>query len=226
VEDELEVIRSRMEETRSSLADKIDALENQVIGTVESATSSVANTVETVKDKVEDTVETVKDAFNLRKHVENHPWLALSGSIATGYLAGCLLPGSREPEPVSFEERPPRSYAHEATHPNGHNGHAEKETEDEDEGGLLQDGLKMIQGLAVGTMMSLIRDLVTRTAPSSLVEDMTGLVNNVTDRLGGKRLWENQDEADTTDQDTSTGVATHAEHKSSEMGRSMGTTRW
>ena len=83
-DDELEVIRERMEETRSSLADKVDALENTIMGTVESATHSVAETVETVKEKVEGTVETVKEAFNLRRHIERHPWLAMGVSVATG----------------------------------------------------------------------------------------------------------------------------------------------
>jgi ElaB/YqjD/DUF883 family membrane-anchored ribosome-binding protein len=223
VDDELEVIQHQMEETRSSLANKIEALEGQILGTVETASSTVAHTVDTVKESVAETVETVKDTFNVRRHIENHPWLAMGGSIATGYLAGCLVSSGREPEPepasafVPVEDRPARSYSNGAAH---HNGHAEQE-EEEEEPGPLQEGLKMIQGLAVGTVMGVLRDLVTRSAPPTFVEDLTGFVNNLTDRLGGTRLWEKE-----TGEQARRGEATHAEHKPPEMGRPAGTARW
>jgi len=223
VDDELEVIQTQMEETRSSLANKLEALEGQILGTVETASSAVTDTVESVKESVAETVETVKDTFNVRKHIENHPWLAMGGSIATGYLAGWLISSSsREPQPaaVPIEEWPARRYSNGAAH---HNGHSEQEVEEEEEPGPLQEGMKVIQGLAVGTVMGVLRDLLTRSAPASFVEDLTGFVNNITDRLGGKRLWEREDE---TGEQARKGGATHAEYKSSEMGRPTGTARW
>jgi ElaB/YqjD/DUF883 family membrane-anchored ribosome-binding protein len=228
VDDELEVIQTQMEETRSSLANKLEALEGQILGTVETASSTVAHTVDSVKETVAETVETVKDTFNVRKHIENHPWLAMGGSIATGYLAGCLISSSsREPERepaaafVPRDDRTTRSYSNGAAH---HNGHAEEGTEEEEEdSGPLHAGMKMIQGLAVGTVMSVLRDLVTRSAPTSFVQDLSGFVNDITDRLGGKRLWEQED---ATGEQARIGGATHAEHQSPEMGRPSGTARW
>lgn len=233
--DKLEVIRSQMEETRSSLADKIDALENQVLGTVESATSAVADTVENVKDTVSstvenvketvaETVETVKDTFNMRKQVEHHPWLAMGGSIATGYVLGRLLTSSaKEPVASSAPEHvePVRQYSNGAAHSNGH---AKQESEEEDESGILHSGMEMIKGLAVGSVMSLVRDLVTRSVPKSLIQDLAGFVDHVTTQLGGKRLWEGEDENESKAQ--SKGDTGHAERKSSEVGRPMGTARW
>jgi ElaB/YqjD/DUF883 family membrane-anchored ribosome-binding protein len=118
VDNELEVIRHQMEEKRASLADKIDALENQVLEIVHetgdqvtnivqevtSGVSDVVKTVETVVDDVkstantmteglEQTVESVKETFNVSEHIRQHPWLALGGAFVAG-LAGGYLTGS------------------------------------------------------------------------------------------------------------------------------------
>jgi len=111
-----EVIRREMEETRASLAEKLEVLEKKVTDTVEEATEAVsetvesvketvAGTVETVKETVESTVETVKenvqstfesvyDTLNLSAQVERHPWLMVGGSVVVGFLGGYLASSS------------------------------------------------------------------------------------------------------------------------------------
>src|SRR5687768_2848245 len=113
MDDQTEVIKQQMAETRESLADKLETLENKVIGTVENTTQSVANTVESVTDAVQDTVatvkgtvhdtveavkggvhdtvETVREAFDIRQQVDRHPWAMLCGSVALGFIGGYLL---------------------------------------------------------------------------------------------------------------------------------------
>jgi len=111
-----EIIRQQMEETRSSLQDKLEVLEQQVMSTVkdanqtveavmetvESVKDSVVETVETVKDTVQGTVDTVKDtmqetvasvkdAFDLPRQVEAHPWAMFAGATAVGFLGGKIL---------------------------------------------------------------------------------------------------------------------------------------
>ena len=97
-----EVIRQQMQATRASLTDKLEALENRVVGTVEGATSAVTDTVNCVKEAVQDTVQsvkgslhdtvdTVKESVNIAHHVERHPWLMFGASVATGYIGGALL---------------------------------------------------------------------------------------------------------------------------------------
>src|SRR5438874_1032546 len=104
-----EVIRRRMLENRTALTEKLEALENQVMGvassvtnTVESVKEGVQETVEAVKDTVQDTVDnvketfddtvtTVKDTFNLPRQVERHPWAMLAGSVGAGLVLGVLL---------------------------------------------------------------------------------------------------------------------------------------
>jgi len=124
MENEPDLIRDQMQETRMALTDKLEALEKRVVSTVQDTTSTVAETVSTVKKAVEDTVGTVKDTvqntvdtvsgtmqqtvstvketFDLPRQVDRHPWLMLAGSVAAGFVAGQLLPsasaGSRKAE--------------------------------------------------------------------------------------------------------------------------------
>jgi len=102
-----EVIRQQMQVTRATLTDKLEALENKVVGTVEEATSAVTDTVNcvkgavqdtvhSVKGSVRDTVDTVKESVNIVHHVERHPWLMFGASVATGYI-GCALLFSAAP---------------------------------------------------------------------------------------------------------------------------------
>jgi len=99
-ERELEVIRDEMEQTRTSLADKLGALESQVRETVSTASETVTSTVEGVKEVVSgvsDTVSTVTETFNISKHIEQHPWAAMGIALAAGYVVSRLLGGSSQP---------------------------------------------------------------------------------------------------------------------------------
>src|SRR5712692_2803337 len=97
-----EVIKQQMLETRASLAEKLETLEQQVVGKVHCATSAVTDTVDSVKEAVQqtvelaktsvhDTVDAVKDTFDVARHVREHPWLMVGGSVSVGFAAGCLL---------------------------------------------------------------------------------------------------------------------------------------
>jgi len=113
MENEPELIRNQMQDTRTALTEKLEALEQHVVETVQNTTSTVAETVQSVKDAVEDTVstvkgtvektvdtvtgsvhqtvETVKDAIDVPGHVQRHPWLMMLGSMAVGFVGGRLL---------------------------------------------------------------------------------------------------------------------------------------
>src|SRR5581483_9717475 len=61
--DSPEVIEREMEATRASLTDKVAALEQQVLCTIQNASDSVSNIVETVKTVVPETLTSVKDTL-------------------------------------------------------------------------------------------------------------------------------------------------------------------
>lgn len=89
-----------MAETRQSLTEKVAALEDTVVGTVQSATTAVADTVQTVKDAVGETVGAVKDnvakAFDVTSHVRANPWAALGMAAVGGFITGIIV--FRRPE--------------------------------------------------------------------------------------------------------------------------------
>jgi ElaB/YqjD/DUF883 family membrane-anchored ribosome-binding protein len=231
MDNETEVILEQMEGTRASLAQKLETLENQVVGTIHEATSTVSETVqqvkdavtdtvetvkdtvegtvETVKDTVQDTVETVKDTFDIRRQVENHPWLLFGGSFAVGFVAAQLMQryapqgGLGMPCAESVRSMPPPSSS--ARMEQGATGHAYDMAEgpgeeraplrepQQERHGLLDSltimlgpELGKLKGLALGATLGIVRDLVTQSAPPELGSQLADIVNGFTTRLGGE----------------------------------------
>ena len=165
MDDELEVIRDQMERTRSSLADKIETLEDRISGTVEEATEAV-----------EHTVEAVKETFNMRKHIERHPWLMIGGAMTAGCLGAYFLLPSRETAENPAPTPPPSPPAASL------DGHAALVP------GPLQESMELIHGLAIGCVMGLVRELLMDALPASMTADAACVIDQLTDKMGGKPL--------------------------------------
>jgi len=214
MENEPELIRDQMQETRTALTEKLEALEQQVSNTVQTATSTVTETVQTVKDAVENTVgtvqetvqdtvstvkETVKETFDLPGHIERHPWMALAGSVAVGYLAERLIhagehrrTGGDPMAPLTHPESQP-------TH-NGSNGARKSEPSegktDSDEGwmqsllGGFSGELDTLKNLGLAAMMAIVRDLTTRSIPGEIGSRVQTWMNDVTEKMGAQPIRE------------------------------------
>lgn len=106
VEKTPEQIEAEMFQTRESLTEKVAALENQVVGTVQTAANTLTDTVDAVKsfvntapDAVSDTVEQVatamsdrvKKTFDITSRVQSNPWSSVGMSVGLGFLAGLLV---------------------------------------------------------------------------------------------------------------------------------------
>ena len=120
MEDIPEIIRQRMEATKSQLTEKLESLELQVSESVQTTGTAVSATAVAVQDAV----QSVSDAFDIRLQMEKHPWLILGGSVVLGYLAVEFLEGPakktrprRDPAPLP----PPAStpVAQNGVHTNG-----------------------------------------------------------------------------------------------------------
>lgn len=183
---ELEVIRDRMEETRSSLANKLETLETQVRETVEGASEAVTSTVEGVKE----VVDTVSETLDFGAYIKKHPWVAVGTAVAAGFCVAQIMGPSREAEP---QQKPaPPSPPAPGPHRNGsHQETAAEKTQDEEDwtaalGSVWETATGTIQGLAVGTLMSFVRDLVTQSLPEEWKGDLGRMVDDVTTQLGGR----------------------------------------
>jgi ElaB/YqjD/DUF883 family membrane-anchored ribosome-binding protein len=201
---EPEVIRQHMAETRASLSDKIETLEEKVVGTVEGATSAVTDTVDNVKEAVHDAVESVKETFDLPLQVERHPWLMIGASVAVGYVGGSLLGrwiGRAAPHPGR-----PRSFRAEG---DGWSAAARPETRSwiasERPSGPVPSGppteaasrpglwtelfapeLAKFKGLAIGYLVGAVRDVMSQSLPPDMREQVHETMDSITQKLGGQ----------------------------------------
>ncbi len=202
---ELEVIRDQMEETRASLADKLEALESQVRDTVQSATETVASAVDGAKevvssvsegakqvvDKVSETVESVKESLSVSRYVEQYPWTSVGVAVASGFVIAQLLPRRSLTEWAGQEASSLFTAA-----PGPAASPAEPARREEEGWGQALDGVwktaaTTVEGLAVGTLMSVIKDLVTSSLPHEWQGDLNRVVDEMTTRLGGKVMHGN-----------------------------------
>jgi len=209
-----EVIRQNIEETRSSLADKLETLEHQVVDTVQETTSAVADTVdsvkeavqetvETVKGTVEDTVETVKstvqqtvgavkDTFDLRRHVERYPWTMFGGSVGLGYVIGAyLVPSSpRRPAPTAHAEADGAHHSVEGqTNGRSNDRHRSRRgSHGKKHESLLEGPLLALKRIAIGTTIGVVRDLVEKNVSGDLGQKLVHWLDGVNERLGGETI--------------------------------------
>jgi ElaB/YqjD/DUF883 family membrane-anchored ribosome-binding protein len=206
-----EVIRQQMEETRSALTQKLETLEDKVVSTVQDATSAVTDTVDnvkdavqetvtSVKDSVQDTVDSVRDTFDVERQVQRRPWLMFGGSVALGFVAGCLLhreTARRRSGPAARFDRLSGSPAP-AMNGNYNASTAAQpisQSEPADEPSLLatlteqfKPEIAKLKGMAIGTALGAVRDLVTHAVPEQMKDQVTEMVNNVTVKLGGQPI--------------------------------------
>jgi ElaB/YqjD/DUF883 family membrane-anchored ribosome-binding protein len=203
--DDEDVIRGQMEDTRTSLTDKLETLEQQVSDSVHGATSSVADTVEAVKDTVQDTVASVKETvtavkesmrqgvsavkafFDIHEQANRHPWAVMGGAVVVGYVAGSLLSSAvratrqkRSTEPIG--EQPPSP----PTFRNGR--HEAPAAEVSSSGNWLRSfapEIGKLKSLAVGALLNAVREQVQKAAPPDLRPSLNELFTSVTDKLGG-----------------------------------------
>jgi len=215
-----EVIKQQMLETRASLAEKLETLEQQVVGTVQSATTAVTDTVESVKDAVQetvemaktsvyDTVEAVKDTFDLSRHVREHPWLMVGGSVAVGFAGGCLLSRADSaangtdngayaggvPSLSSLGARSVPGRDGEAGQPRGEEAPpamaasaSARQSPLGDLGQKFETEINKLKGLAVGTMLGAVRDLIASSAPPQLGPQLAEIIDSATVKLGGQPI--------------------------------------
>lgn len=228
---EPEDLRLKIEESREALSDKIAQLEEKVAETVESATASVAevtanvaqtvqdattsvsetvgsmtdavqDTVNSVRQSVEGTVDSVKGAFELRGHVERHPWLMLAAAVSVGFFGEQYFRPSRSrmsrpayidgptrslplatmsmqngnnlhSDPAAFSS-PPISGSGDTYRANNNNGFASEIGE--------------LQRLAIGAALNAAREIVVKASPQPLQEPLGGLFDHLTEKLGGTPL--------------------------------------
>lgn len=197
-DNEPEVIRQRMEETRTALTEKLEKLEGQVTGMVGVTAEAVTETVENVKetfadvtDAVQEKVQSVKEVFDVRLQMERRPWLLLGGAVglgfivsritrpmvsaaghavaAAGHAAAAAVPAVA-PTVNSLVSEPPSAPAKSEAKPKGES--------------FVGEAFGQVRNLAVGSVMALLREMATVHLPQEFGKTVSETVDGLTQKLG------------------------------------------
>lgn len=192
-----EEIRHEIDETRSSLTQKLETLEDQVRDTVHGAKETVEETIENVKYTVQDTVEAVKRTFDLSYQTQQHPWAMFGGSVATGFLVGTFFPnvtggGSSSHASGSMLG----ALGGTASSGNGSQGTSVRGAEAYHAssepgwfGTLLHRfdrEIGQLKEVAIGAAAGLLRDWLKQSLPPALAPQVADLIDSATTKLGGR----------------------------------------
>jgi len=208
MDQEPEVIRQNIEDTRSDLTRKIEVLEQEVMGTVNNTTTAVAETVESVRDSVETTVENVRetientvdavrDTFDLNLQTRRHPWGVVGGSVLAGYVLGSLLPSGRsngntaspwQSTPKSGPLRQPAYAASVSSLPPAPEQRSQRPSMLAKLTEQFAPEIQQIKGVAIGVAAAAIRDLIKDKVPEALQSHVQDMIHNVTHKLGGEDI--------------------------------------
>ncbi len=180
-------IRSEIDDTRSALTEKLEALESSVVGTVQSARDNVEETIASVKESVQDTVSSVKETFDVPLQMQRRPWMFVGGSFAAGIVVGLMsrrtavaaaTPASRL---TAMTPAPPPAPL---MAPSGNGLYAEAPSRPAFLDRFHKE-IEQVKGLAIGVLVGIARDAAKQNLPQ-LAPQIDEFMNNVTTKLGGE----------------------------------------
>ncbi|HSQ55690.1 MAG TPA: hypothetical protein VLM40_08085 [Gemmata sp.] len=130
VEKSPEEIQEEMAQVRESLSEKVAALENQVVGSVQTAAETISGTVDAVKNFVEAAPRTVtetvqhaadvvhtklRETLNFSDHIRRYPWLAVGTCVLAGGMIGMFVLPPRTTRPQRVPPTDGKSSPHAQT---------------------------------------------------------------------------------------------------------------
>jgi ElaB/YqjD/DUF883 family membrane-anchored ribosome-binding protein len=184
-------MRQDIDCTRAAMADKLEALEDRVMGTVQSAQETVEDSLQLAKD----TVATVRRNFDIKYQIEQHPWTMVGGCFLAGLALGGLFlrvrRHSQAPERLAGNEIPlpdsPRLLAEQPS-----NGSATPRPRSQSMSAnrpgffdQFHEEIDKVKGMAIGYVMGLARDSIKHAVPQ-LAAQIDDVMNSVTTKLGSK----------------------------------------
>ncbi|HEY7329853.1 MAG TPA: hypothetical protein VH592_19620 [Gemmataceae bacterium] len=197
---ETELIKQQMGQTRAALTEKMETLENKVLGTVNSTTDTISQTVQdvgatvtetthNVRATLRETIDSVRDALDVSRQIHQHPWVMMAGSVAAGYVGGVMLDNlehGRLPSLRPAEQLLPRgSEIRERME-------AQAPARSRAPGFLkaLADTfapeLERLKAAALGMALGVVRDKISDAVPPQMREDFHQMMDRVTTKLGGE----------------------------------------
>jgi ElaB/YqjD/DUF883 family membrane-anchored ribosome-binding protein len=192
---EPEVIRQDIEQTRSALTEKLETLEEEVMGTVRDVKENVTETIENVTETVQETVETVQRTFDLDYQMQQRPWVLIGGTVVAGVATGYLLDGLRH-RTTAWDDT--TRYVPRYTRPEDQGGGAfgaqqARYTPPRQEGpsffqsllGRFDKEIGMAKELAIGYAAGVLRDMIKQALPA-VKDKVEQIMDSATTKMGGQ----------------------------------------
>ena len=204
-------LTQKLENLEHQVVNTVQDATSAVSETVQNVKETVTDTVSTVKEAVSDTVESVKESvketFDLPRQVDRHPWLMFGGSVAAGYLAGWLLGrtsmfGSSDLGGMAAGSSSASNWAPFTSGGTGGDGYGAGRGAESGSsmrsatsgaldwvGSLAEQfrpEINRLKGMAIGALGGLVRDMIARSVPPQMSSQVTGLVDDITTKLGGE----------------------------------------
>jgi hypothetical protein len=200
---ETELIKQQMGQTRAALTEKLETLENKVLGAVSTTTDAVSQTVQDVGATVRETTQdvratmhealtSVRDAFNVSRQFHQHPWLLLGGSVVAGYAGGLILDNLEHGHMPSLPSLPRA----ERLLPQGSEVRQRLESEAPARrrapaflkalAETFAPELEKLKTAALGMAMGIVRDRLHEAVPPQMREDFAQMMDRITTKLGGE----------------------------------------
>jgi hypothetical protein len=209
VTETVETATANVTEVTTNVLETVQSASASMTDTVDSVTNAVQGTVESVRQSVEDTVDTVKDAFDLRHQMELHPWWLMGGAVALGYAGGVATSSgntraargkARRMPPVTFPSSTSSNGLSPEAHREGFSTLVATDSTSTDSiperpkswlnqlGEKLAPEISHLESLAIGVALGCVRDMVADAVPTSIRDQVTHVIDEFTEKAGGKRI--------------------------------------
>jgi ElaB/YqjD/DUF883 family membrane-anchored ribosome-binding protein len=163
VEEIVKDVGGMVKDVKATVDTTLVAVRQGVAGTQ----ASVGEMVEHVKGTVENTVATVQRTFDLPLQTEHHPWPMVGGAVLVGYMLGRW--GGGHPSAVGPTAERATEASRSGSPPAARASSARLQPQQGMVSGMLEqlrdemkDEISSLQSVAVGAVMSTLREMVTQ----------------------------------------------------------------
>jgi len=199
--------KDAVETAREAVNETVANVKQTVNETVETVRESFQSSVEGVKESIHSSVEGVKETFDIPLQTRRHPLAMFGMAVGVGYVSGLILNRINcEPRtaPRNWPEVPREQRM--GSYQTGARGSTTAAPMVEtprrpDTAGIappqlqptwtsqvmetVAPELQKLKGVAIGTVMGVVRDLVTQRTPEPMRPQVTEVINGLTQKLGG-----------------------------------------
>jgi hypothetical protein len=170
-----ELIQEQMKETKSQLSNKLESLEQQLhvadaVQTTRTAVAATAEAVQATAATVSGAMQSVSEAFDVRRQIAQHPWVALGGAAALGYVAHQLMSDSQQKAvpPLDDAATLAELATDQASEQQGHPinlAATAAATRAYNETLMMSSPLLQLKGLAINTLVGIARESAALAVP-------------------------------------------------------------